>query len=154
MAHQKPRYPVNIVIDFLKEEDVLLESVKATVTAEQLARGVDLLRTTDNEVTLIGGHTVGHQIWKSVTLYSEDPYVRVALSVNSDVVGVFATNGRRRLDKMRLVPFGSSVHVFASSASPATSLATTRIALSIFGFGFIDDMYSSAEEALRLMESS
>jgi hypothetical protein len=138
------------IASLLKDAGVLLESVKATVTAEQLARGVDLLRTRGNEITFIAGRTVEHQVWQSVVVSSEDPSVQLALSVGGAIVGSFA-GGKARFAKMLLVERGSVVHAIARAAS---ATATVRITLEIFGWAATDAMLPTVKDALRLMEAS
>jgi hypothetical protein len=110
---------IDVVADLLRQEGVTLEYVKAVVTAEQLASGVDLLRTPGNEVTLIGGRTVEDQVWQSVRFSSEDPSVHVVISVGPDIIGRFSVDAvgsclaRQRITKMHLVKPGSHVRVVA-----------------------------------------
>ena len=102
------------VLTLLQEEGMQLEYVQAVVTAEQLARGVDLLRTNGNKITLIGGLTVEDQVWKSVRLSSDDPSIRVVISAGPCVVGEFSVDtvtgslARQRITKVRLVKAGTA----------------------------------------------
>jgi len=150
-------YPVDVVVSLLKEEGVRLEYVRAAVTADQLARGVDLLRTPDNEITLIAGRTCEDQVWQSVRVSSGDPSVHVALSVGDRIVGGFCVDSvaghvtRQRLAELRVVPRGSVVRAVARSASAPPS---TRIVLEVFGWGVTDAMLPAVEEAVRLMSAS
>jgi hypothetical protein len=152
-------FPPHVLASLLREEGTLLEYVKATVTAEQLYQGVDLLRTNDNEITFIAGHIVEDQVWQSVRVSSEDPSVSVALSVGERIVGAFlpdavrVTVGRQRLAKMILVTHGSVVRATARSASAAEA-TTARIVLEIFGWSLTQEMLSTIEDALRLAEAS
>jgi hypothetical protein len=143
-------YSIDTIIDLLKEEGVLLESFTATVTAEQLRRGVDLLHTSDNEITLIADHTVEDQVWQSVSVSCEDPSVIVSLSVGTRIVGAFPVGVRQRL-AMQLVSRGLVVHAVARSTAAS---AAAQVTLEIFGWGVTQEMLSTVRAAILTMDAS
>jgi hypothetical protein len=148
---------IDVVADLLRQDGVTLEHVKAVVTAEQLAQGIDLLRINVNETTFIGGITVEDQVWQSVRFSSEDPSVHVVISVGPDIIGRFSVDAvgsclaRQRITKMRLVKPGSPVRVVARSKSP---LVYSRVMLEIFGWAVLQEWLPAVEAALALLESS
>jgi hypothetical protein len=147
-------YSTSTVASLLREKGSLLEYVKATVTAEQLARGVDLLRTSCNEITLLAGKTVEDQVWQSARFFCEDPSVVVSLSVGPDIVGPFRVGEeRQRLAGMRLITAGSTVRAPARSGSRST-YTSARAVLEIFGWSISSEMLPSVKEAIRLIEAS
>jgi len=131
-----------------------LEYVQAVVTAEQLASGVDLLRTLGNEVTLIGGCTVEDQVWQSARVSCDDPAAIVSLSAGARVVGAFSVGDRQRLAKMLLIPHGSVVRAVARGPARFGGLMTTRFTLEIFGWAVLQELFPAVEAALALLESS
>jgi hypothetical protein len=146
-------YPVRVILDLLAEEGVLLESVKATVTVEQLRRGVDLLRVNGNEITFIAGHTVENQVWQSVRVSCEDPSTTVSLSVGSRIVGSFSVGAKQRLAKMSLIASGSVVRAVALSPT-APAAVRVQVALEIFGWGVTQEMLPAVREAILLTDAS
>lgn len=144
-------FTIKNVLSLLREDGVILEYVKATVTAEQLDRGVDLLRTPGNEITFIAGCTVEDQVWQSVRVSSEDHSALITLSVGDRIVGAFSAGAdRQRLTEMRLITRGSTVRTLARSPAPTTA----RIVVEIFGWGVTQEMLPTVKDALRLVESS
>jgi hypothetical protein len=144
-------YSIDTIIDLLKEEGVLLESFKATVTAEQLRRGVDLLHTRDNEITLIADYTCEDQVWQSVSVSCEDPSAVVLLSAGPRIVGAFPVGVRQRLAKLQLVTRGLVVHAVArSTAAPAAA----QVTLEIFGWGVTQEMLPTVRAAIPIMDAS
>jgi len=131
-------------------EEYPIEVVKATVTAEQLARGVDILRTPGNEVTIIDGCVVEHQVWHGAALSAEGAAVRVMLSAGTDFL-YDVSAGNQRFPKKRLVTLGSVVHAVARAADAP---ATTRVVLTISGWSVIEKWLPAVKEALRLMDAS
>jgi hypothetical protein len=144
----KPAEP-RILAEMMRGDAPLLETVRSAFTAETLANGVDLLRTSPNECSLLQGRTAGHQIWQRVRFTSDPPTIeRVIMHV--DHVTLIVRPGTHRFDHMRLVKSGSVVRAIVREHDARhLSLAT----LEIFGWEVTDSSLPSVEEALRLLET-
>lgn len=137
----------------IKEDGPMLEFVRAACAPEDLAKGVDLLRTRPNEVSLIQGRTFSHQVWQSVMLTS-DPQtstLAVALSVDNEIVQNLRPTGKQRLERALLVKAGSVVRAVARDPSVR---AWSLVSVEIFGWEVLDSWLPSVEEAMRLLETS
>lgn len=135
---------------WLKEDGPLLEFVRAAVMPDDLCRGVDLLRTRPNEISLVQGQLVTHQLWQRVDfrIYPQSSIV-VSLSVGMVVRGI--RQGGERLGRGMLVRRGSSLRAMVCDRKASElSLASVEI----FGWELTDAMLPDVEEALRALESS
>lgn len=139
-----------VVADLLQQDGPMLEFVRTAVAAEDIRKGVDLLRTRPNETSLIQGQIMTHQLWQRVTFHLEpQSSVRAALSVDGAVVSL--RQGTYRLDRVRLVRPGSVLRAIVRDPEASElSLAS----LEIFGWEVLDAWLPEVEEALRRMESS
>lgn len=140
------------VADLLRNSTpAMLERVTASVRADDLRKGVDLLRTRPNEVTLVQGRIQTYQIWQRLELTSDPPTLdQVVLHVDSDLVLVVKAS-RGRLDRMRLVKPGTVLRAFARDAG---AKETTLITLQIFGWEVRSSDVPYVEPALTRLASS
>lgn len=136
--------------EMIKEDGPMLEFVRAAVTAEDLSKGVDLLRTRPNEISLIQGRIGTHQLWQRATFHLQpQSSVRATLSVGDAVMSL--RQGTHRLDRVRLVRPGSVLRVIVRDPEASElSLAS----LEIFGWEVLDSWLPQVEEAMRLLETS
>lgn len=138
------------VADLLRQDGPMLEFVRAAVAAEDLSKGVDLLRTRPNEISLIQGRVQTHQIWQWATFHLEpQSSARLTLSVGDAVTSL--RQGTHRLDRVRLVRSGSVLRAIVRDPEASElSLAS----LEIFGWEVLDAWLPEVEEALRVVNSS
>lgn len=134
-----------IVTDLLRQDGPMLEFVRAAVTAADLSKGVDLLRTRPNEISLIQGQIMTHQLWQRVTFHLE-PQSSVLATLGVDDVVMSLRQGTQRLDHVRLVRPGAVLRTFVRDPK-ATELSLAN--LEIFGWEVLDAWLPEVEEFLR-----
>ena len=125
----------------------MLEFVRAAVAAEDLSKGVDLLRTRPNETTLIQGRLMSHQVWQRATFHIEPQSgVLAGLSVGDAVLSL--RQGTYQFDRPRLVRAGTVLR--ATVRDPAAS-ELSLVNLEIYGWEVLDAWLPEVEETLREM---
>ena len=128
----------------------MLEFVRAAITAVDLTKGVDLLRTRPNEISLIQGRIGTNQIWQRVSFHIQ-PQSSVPVMLSVDNVVMSLRQGTQKLDRVRLVRPGSVVRAIVRDPE-ASQLSLAN--LEIFGWEVLDAWLPEVEEALRMMGSS
>lgn len=138
------------IADMLKKEGPVLEFVRAAIAGDDLAKGVDLLRTRPNECSILQGRIQTNQIWQRIVFTSDPPTIeRVTLGVGDEVLSL--RPGNNRLDHLRLVKPGAVLRALVHEPSVRQlSLAS----LEIFGWEVLDAWLPEVEEAIRKMGSS
>jgi hypothetical protein len=139
-----------VVGALMKQPGPLLEFVRAAITAEDLRKGVDLLRTRPNEVSLIQGMVSTNQLWQRVNFHLQpQSMVGVTLGVGDEVMNF--RQGGQRLDRIRLVKAGLPLRAIVHDPN-ASELTLAN--LEIFGWEVPSTMLPQVEEAIRLLEAS
>ena len=128
----------------------MLEFVRTAIASDDLIRGVDMLRTRPNEVSLPQGRIVTHQIWQRVEFHLQpQSSVRVALSVGDFVMNL--RQGTNRIDRLRLVQPGDVLRAIVRDPE-ASQLSLAN--LEIFGWEVLGAWIPEVEEALQRANAS